>query len=76
MEKRTVSQQRRDQSKVYSLHAPETSCIAKEEEHKQYELGSKVSIASVSGSHVVVGGSFIFQTTCIIVKHWPLLWIQ
>ena len=52
---RIVSQQRGDRNKVYSLHAPETSCIAKGKAHKKYEFGSKVSIASLSGSNVVVG---------------------
>ena len=52
---RIVGQQRGDRNKVYSLHAPETSCIAKGEAHKKHELGSKVSVASLSGSNVVVG---------------------
>ena len=52
---RIVKQQRGDKNKVYSLHAPETSCIAKGKAHKKYEFGSKVSVASLSGSHVVVG---------------------
>ena len=52
---RIVSQQRGDSHKLYSLHAPETSCIAKGKAHKKYEFGSKVSVASLSGSNVVVG---------------------
>lgn len=52
---RIVGQQRGDKNKVYSLHAPETSCIAKGKAHKKYEFGSKVSIASLWGSNVVVG---------------------
>ena len=52
---RIVGQQRGDRNKVYSLHAPETSCIAKGKVHKKYEFGSKVSVASLSGSKVVVG---------------------
>ena len=52
---RIVSQPRGDKHKVYSLHAPETSCIAKGKVHKKYELGSKVSVGSLSGSNVVVG---------------------
>ena len=52
---RIVSQQRGDKNTVYSLHAPETSCIAKGKVYKKYELGSKVSVASLSGSNVVVG---------------------
>ena len=51
---RVVNQQRGDSYKVSSLHAPETSCIAKGKSHQKYEFGSKVSIASLSGSNVVV----------------------
>ena len=52
---RIVGQQRGDRHKVYSLHAPEVSCIAKGKAHKKYEFGSKVSVASWAGSNVVVG---------------------
>ena len=49
-----VNKEEITQGKVYSLHAPEVSCIAKGKVHKKYELGSKVSVASLSGSNVVV----------------------
>jgi transposase, IS5 family len=52
---RIVRPQRGDQRQVYSLHEPAVSCITKGKAHKQDELGSKVSVASWSGSHVVVG---------------------
>lgn len=52
---RIVGQQRGDSHKLYSLHAPEVSCIAKGKAHKKYEFGSKVSVASLSKSNVVVG---------------------
>ncbi len=52
---RMVSQQRGDRNKVYSLHAPEVRCIAKGKAHKKYEFGSKVSVASLAASNVVVG---------------------
>jgi transposase, IS5 family len=52
---RMVRPQRGDQRQGYSLHAPAVSCIAKGKVHKQDALGSKVSVASWSGSHVVVG---------------------
>ena len=76
---RIVSQQRGDKNKVYSLHAPETSCIAKGKAHKKYELGSKVSVASLPGSNVVVGissftgnphDSKTLSATIDQVKHW------
>jgi transposase, IS5 family len=52
---RMVRQQRGDKRKVYSFHKPAVSCIAKGKAHKQDALGSKVSVASWSGSPVVVG---------------------
>ena len=52
---RIVKQKRSDKNKVYSLHAPETQCIAKGKVHKKYEFGNKVSVASLSGSNVIVG---------------------
>jgi transposase, IS5 family len=52
---RIVRQQRRDQRQVYSLHEPAVSCIAKGKAHKKNALGSQVSGASWSESHLVVG---------------------
>jgi hypothetical protein len=52
---RILSQQRGGKNKVYSLHEPTVSCIAKGKAHKKYALGSKVSVDSLSGSHVVAG---------------------
>ena len=52
---RAVNQKRTDKNKVYSLHAPEVSCIAKGKAHKKYEFGSKVSIALLAESKVIVG---------------------
>ena len=52
---RIVKQARKDKHKVYSLSSPEVSCIAKGKVHKKYEFGSKVSLATLPGSNVVVG---------------------
>ena len=41
--------------KIYSISTPEVSCIAKGKAHKKYEFGSKVSIASLPGSTIVLG---------------------
>ena len=49
------AQQRQDNNKLYSVHAPETECIAKGKAHKKYEFGVKVSIASTSADNFVVG---------------------
>jgi len=44
-----------DAPKIYSVHAPEVSCIAKGKAHKKYEFGNKVSVASTSKESFVVG---------------------
>ncbi|MDQ3235615.1 MAG: IS5 family transposase [Pseudobdellovibrionaceae bacterium] len=40
----------KQKDKIYSLHAPEVSCIAKGKAKKKYEFGSKVSIATTAKS--------------------------
>ena len=61
------------------LACPETSCIAKGKAHKKYALASKVSVASLSGSNVLVGisifpgnphGSRTLSPTLSPVWHW------
>ena len=52
---RLLAQKGQDRQKLYSLHAPEVSCIAKGKVHPKYEFGSKVSLAVLPRSHVVVG---------------------
>jgi len=41
--------------KIYSLHEPQVYCIAKGKDHKRYEYGSKVSIASTAKKNIIVG---------------------
>jgi IS5 family transposase len=52
---RVLQQKRHDSNKIYSLHEPDTSCIAKGKAHKQYEFGSKVSFAMLPESNIIVG---------------------
>ena len=52
---RVVTQKRKDKNKVYSLHEPNVCCIAKGKEHKPYEFGCKVSIATTSTKGIIVG---------------------
>ena len=47
-------QKRQDKNKVYSVHAPEVSCISKGKAHKRYEFGCKVSVAAT-----IKGGWFL-----------------
>jgi IS5 family transposase len=53
--KRVLTQTRNSKNKVYSLHQPQVSCIAKGKEHKKYEFGNKVSIVKTRKSGIIVG---------------------
>lgn len=41
--------------KLYSVHAPETECIAKGKVHKRYEFGCKVVLVTTHRNHWIVG---------------------
>lgn len=53
--KKVLSQKRNDHDKIYSLHEPHVQCISKGKEHKKYEFGSKVSIATTKKGGVIIG---------------------
>jgi len=52
---KVLAQKRKDKNKIYSLHEPDTACIAKGKAHKQYEFGSKVTLVKGSKSGVILG---------------------
>jgi transposase, IS5 family len=52
--KRIHQQQPKDHGKLYSVHAPETECIAKGKVHKRYEFGCKVVLVTTSVSNWIV----------------------
>lgn len=52
--RKVLSQTRQSKNKIYSLHEPEVSCIAKGKDHKKYEFGSKVSFAITKTTNVIV----------------------
>jgi len=52
---RVLEQKLKDKNKIYSLHEPQVYCIGKGKDHKQYEYGNKVSIASTAKSNLIVG---------------------
>jgi IS5 family transposase len=52
---RIQRQERMDKHKLYSMQAPKVECIAKGKEHKKYEFGCKVSVATTSKRGWVVG---------------------
>ncbi len=50
-----LGQQPKDKNKIYSLHEQQVYCIGKGKDHKQYEYGNKVSIATTTKSNIIVG---------------------
>src|SRR5262245_60930022 len=52
---RIFAQQRTDQGKVYSVHAPEVECMAKGKVPKRYEFGCKVRLVTTSRRGGIVG---------------------
>jgi transposase, IS5 family len=52
---RILEQKKDSKNKIYSVHEPEVSCIAKGKEHKKYEFGSKVSVLITKKSGIIVG---------------------
>lgn len=53
--RRLLRQQRGDAGKIYSVHAPETECIAKGKLRKPFEFGHKVSVVTTAREQFVVG---------------------
>lgn len=68
--KRIAAQQRKDRGKIYSVHEPGVSCIAKGKAHKPYEFGTKVSVAATSrggwfvGAMALAGNPYDGHTLC------------
>ena len=48
-----LNQKRTDRNKIYSVHKPFTSCIAKGKAHKPYEFGNKVGLTVTSKTLIV-----------------------
>lgn len=43
---KVLQQKRTDKNKIYSLHKPFTSCIAKGKAHKRFEFGNKIGLTT------------------------------
>lgn len=50
-----LKQQKGDKNKIYSIHEPEVSCIAKGKEAKKFEFGNKSGIVLTKTTKIVVG---------------------
>ena len=55
MYKQVLTQTRKSKNKIYSIHEPETACIAKGKAHQRYEFGSKVTLVRGSKTGVILG---------------------
>ena len=53
--KRIHAQKRSDRAKIYSVHEPQTACIAKGKAGRKYEFGQKVSVAATSKGGWLLG---------------------
>ena len=51
--KKALSQERNSRDKIYSLHEPQTACIAKGKAHKAYEFGTKVAVTRGRNTGIV-----------------------
>lgn len=51
--KKILTQQRNSKDKIYSLHEPQTACIAKGKAHKAYEFGTKVAVVRGRNTGVI-----------------------
>ena len=58
--KRSITQEKNTKDKVYSLHKPHTSCIAKGKAHKQYEFGNKVGLIADAKTLIILA-SEVYQ---------------
>jgi len=58
---RLLRQQRGDANKIYSVHAPETECIAKGKLRKPFEFGHKVSLVTTAREQWVLGALALEQ---------------
>lgn len=50
-----LTQKKDDKNKVYSIHEPDVSCIAKGKEAKKFEFGNKTGIVLTKTSKILVG---------------------
>jgi len=57
--KRLLAQERESKKKLYSIHEPQTQCIAKGKAHQRYEFGCKVGfVVSTKGNWILGAQAF------------------
>lgn len=72
---RVLNQQPKDKNKIYSLHEPQVYCVTKGKDHKPYEYGNKISVASTAKSNLIVGAvshethQHDYHTLPVVLEH-------
>src|SRR4028119_1484656 len=51
--KKVLTQERQSKDKIYSLHEPQTACIAKGKAHKGFEFGTKTAVVRGRNTGVI-----------------------
>ncbi|MFV0289351.1 MAG: IS5 family transposase [Mangrovibacterium sp.] len=52
--KQVLHQERTSKNKIYSLHKPFTTCIAKGKAHTPYEFGNKIGVLTTTGKEILI----------------------
>ena len=52
--KKVITQGRKEKDKIYSLHKPETACIAKGKAGTPYEFGNKIGLITTAKSGIIL----------------------
>ena len=73
--KQVLNQQRGSKNKIYSLHEPDTYCIAKGKAHKKYEYGKKASVVLTQNTGIIVG-AMTFEENIYAGHTLPLVLAQ
>jgi IS5 family transposase len=51
--KKVINQKKYDKNKIYSIHEPQTKCIAKGKSNKKYEYVNIVSIVAIKSRGII-----------------------
>lgn len=66
-----LAQKQKDKHKIYSLHKPFTSCIAKGKAHKPFEFGNKIGLTTTYKS-LIINLLRVFKEIHMILKQLSL----
>jgi IS5 family transposase len=58
--RKVLSQERNTKDKIYSLHEPQSTCIAKGKAYKAYEFRTKVAVVRVRDTGIIASIKLFF----------------